>query len=144
MEQMAPVGPVYQAGTLSGNPLAMTAGIETLRRLQEPGVYQQLEAYSTHLMAEIGVAARHAGVSVQQNRVGSMQCTFFTSEPVVDYRTAKCADTTRYAAFFWGMLARHVYLPPSQFETTFISLAHGEKEINATIAAACEALKSIG
>ena len=143
MEWIAPRGPVYQAGTLSGNPLAMTAGLETLRQLQEPAVYQQLETRSARLMEGIESAACQARIPVQQNRVGSMQCTFFTSEPVTNYSTAKQADTIRYAAFFWGMLDRGVYLPPSQFETTFISLAHGEEEIETTIVAAREVLESM-
>ena len=143
MAWVAPAGPMYQAGTLSGNPLAMTAGIATLKLLQEPGVYQTLDARSGHLAMGLARAAERAGVPVQQHRVGSMQCTFFTSDPVVDYQTAKRADTQRYATFFHGMLKRGVYLAPSQFEATFLSLAHTGEDVDHTIEAAEEVMAAM-
>lgn len=144
MELVAPLGPMYQAGTLSGNPLAMAAGIATLEVLQKPGTYEQLDALATQLAEGLGQAAQAAGVPVRQTRVGSMMGFFFTSEPVVDYASAKTSDTGRYARYFWGMLEQGVYLAPSQFEAAFISLAHGEMEIGHTLAAAREVLRQIG
>ena len=142
MELMAPVGPVYQAGTLSGNPLAMAAGIATLRLLQRPGVYEELDRKAARLSAGIGQAAAKAGVPVYQTRVGSMMCTFFADGPVTDYVSAKRADTKKYARFFRAMLENGVYLAPSQFETAFMSLAHDEEDIDRTIAAAESAFKA--
>ncbi len=136
MEQLAPVGPVYQAGTLSGNPLAMTAGLETLRQLGAPGVYEALEAKSAALADGLTAAARDAGVAVQLNRVGSMMTGFFTDSPVTDYDSAKTADTARYARWFRAMLNRGVYLAPSQFEATLVSTAHTDDDIAATVEAA--------
>jgi glutamate-1-semialdehyde 2,1-aminomutase len=136
MELIAPLGPVYQAGTLSGNPLAMAAGVATLRLLAEPGVYDHLEALGRRLADGLASAARAAGVPYTANRVGSMLTGFFCSGPVLDYATAKLADTRRYATFFQAMLERGVYLAPSQFEAGFVSLAHTEADIDATIAAA--------
>ena len=140
MEMVAPVGPVYQAGTLAGNPLAMTAGIVTLRELARPGVYETLEQRSARLAEGIGAAARLAGVPVCQNRAGSLSCAFFTDRPVNDVASARSCDTARYARFFRSMLAKGVYLAPSQFEASFLSLAHGEQEIDCTVRAAEEAL----
>ncbi len=140
MEQVAPMGPIYQAGTLSGNPLAMRVGIEMLDLLEEPGTYERLERAAGRLEAELRRAAHAAGVAATLNRVGSMLTLFFTDEAVVDFRTAKTSDTERFAAFFRGMLERGVYLPPSQFEAWFVSLCHGEEEIRATVEAAALSL----
>ena len=135
MELVAPAGPVYQAGTLSGNPLAMTAGIETLRTLGEPGVWDGLERAGERLVA--GLEAIRAPVQI--TRVGTMFGLFFTDAPVRNWEDAKDADTERFAAFHRAMLERGVYLAPSQFEAAFLSTAHGDAEIDATIAAAAEA-----
>jgi glutamate-1-semialdehyde 2,1-aminomutase len=143
MEMVAPLGPVYQAGTLAGNPLAMTAGIVTLRELARPGVYETLEQRSARLAEGIGAAASAAGVPVCQTRVGSLSCAFFTDQPVSDVASARRSDTARYARFFRLMLARGVYLAPSQFEASFLSLAHGEEEIDCTVRAAEEALADL-
>jgi glutamate-1-semialdehyde 2,1-aminomutase len=143
MDRIAPSGPVYQAGTLSGNPLAMRAGIETLDILSSAGAYERLEALSARLAAGLEAAARGAGVPAAVNRVGSMLTGFFTAGPVVDYGTATRADTKRYARFFHAMLARGVYLAPSQFEAAFVSTAHDEALVDRTIAAAAEAMKEV-
>jgi glutamate-1-semialdehyde 2,1-aminomutase len=142
MEMVAPLGPVYQAGTLSGNPLSMTAGIETLKVLAQPGFYQRLEEKSARLAAGLRAAAEAARTPVFQTRVGSMFCTFFSPERVVDYASAKRSDTSRYALFFRAMLENGVYLAPSQFEAGFLSLAHSEQDIDRTIQAAEAALAS--
>jgi len=139
MELVAPSGPVYQAGTLSGNPLAMTAGIETLRELREPGVWDGLERTGERLLA--GLAA--IGAPVQLARVGTMFGLFFTDEPVTSWDNAKQADIERFGRFHRAMLERGVYLAPSQFEAGFLSTAHGDAEIEATIAAAADALASL-
>jgi glutamate-1-semialdehyde 2,1-aminomutase len=136
---IAPTGPVYQAGTLSGNPLAMAAGAVQLELLQEPGVYEQLEQRSAALMAGLEGAAQSASVAVQTTRVGSMFCTFFTSDAVTDEASAKRSDTRAFATYFRAMLERGVYLAPSQFEAGFVSLAHTGEEIESTIHAAREA-----
>ncbi len=136
MEMVAPAGPMYQAGTLSGNPLAMTAGIETLKELQAPQVWRALEETAANLSAGIKTAAQKAGVPTIQTRVGTMLSTFFTDQQVTNWATAKTADTDRFATFFRRMLRRGVYQAPSQFEAVFISTAHGEIEIESTIAAA--------
>jgi glutamate-1-semialdehyde 2,1-aminomutase len=141
MALLAPDGPVYQAGTLSGNPLAMTAGIETLTALCEPDVYATLERRSARLAAGVADAAKAADVPVYSSRVGSMFTTFFTDTPVVDYATAKTANTRRYARFFNAMLSRGVYLAPSQFEAGFLSLAHDDEAIDRTIEAARHAFR---
>jgi glutamate-1-semialdehyde 2,1-aminomutase len=143
MEQMAPTGPVYQAGTLSGNPLAMRAGIETLDLLDEPGVYEGLEHQSAKLADGLSRAAAEAGVVTTLNRVGSMMTTFFAAGPVTDFASAAKTDTKRYAAFFHGMLRRGVYLAPSAFEAGFVSTCHGDAEIEATVAAAAETFREI-
>ncbi|UCD30714.1 MAG: glutamate-1-semialdehyde 2,1-aminomutase [Planctomycetota bacterium] len=143
MEQLSPLGPVYQAGTLSGNPLAMAAGVATLGALHEPGVYARLERVSSHFADGIASAARTANIEICQTRTGSMIGTFFQAGPVVDYASAMNSDTRAYACFFHAMLERGVYLAPSQFETTFISLAHTEKQIDKTIAAAEEAFAEV-
>jgi glutamate-1-semialdehyde 2,1-aminomutase len=139
MELVAPAGPVYQAGTLSGNPLAMTAGIETLRALAEPGVWDGLERAGGRL--EAGLSSLDAGVQI--GRLGSMFGLFFSDVPVRDWDTAKQADTARFAAFHAAMLERGVYLAPSQFEAGFLSTAHGDAEIDATIEAARDALAGL-
>jgi glutamate-1-semialdehyde 2,1-aminomutase len=136
MQQVSPLGPVYQAGTLSGNPLAMAAGLATLNLLGEPGVYEHLERLSARLVDGLGEAARSAGVAYTANRVGSMFTGFFSDRPVTDYASAKLADTRRYARFFHAMLDRGVYLAPSQFEAGFVSLAHTESDIDLTLNAA--------
>ena len=136
MEMVAPAGPMYQAGTLSGNPLAMTAGIVTLRTLQTPGVWDQLERAAVALTQGIGDAAKKAGVPVQQKRVGTMFATFFTETPVRDWATVKTCDTERFGKFFSAMLENGIYLAPSQFEAGFISTAHTPEVIEMTIAAA--------
>jgi glutamate-1-semialdehyde 2,1-aminomutase len=140
MERVAPAGDVYQAGTLSGNPLAMRAGIETLDLLEEPGTYERLEAISARLARGLEGAARDVGIAATVNRVGSMLTAFFTAGPVTDLASAMRSDTKRYAAFFHGMLDRGVYLAPSQFEAAFVSTAHTEADVDRTIDAAREAL----
>jgi glutamate-1-semialdehyde 2,1-aminomutase len=142
MEAVAPLGPVYQAGTLSGNPLAMTAGIETLQLCQAPGFYEDLEARARRLAEGLAAAAREAGVAVRGTRVGSMLTLFFTDREVVDYGTAKTASTHRYAAFFRAMLDQGVSLAPSQFEAAFVSAAHTEADIDRTLDAAQAAFRA--
>jgi glutamate-1-semialdehyde 2,1-aminomutase len=141
MSMVAPEGPVYQAGTLSGNPLAMRAGIETLDLLDEEGEYERLERTSAMLAAGLEERARTAGLEVTLNRVGSMFTVFFTAGPVVDSDTAARSDTKRFAAFFHGMLERGVYLPPSQFESWFVSTAHGVGDVEKTLAASEKAFR---
>jgi glutamate-1-semialdehyde 2,1-aminomutase len=143
MQQVSPVGPVYQAGTLSGNPLAMAAGIATLDALAEPGVYARLEETSRRLEDGLAGAVARAGAKARVQRVGSMLTLFFSAEPVTDYAAAKRCDTAAFARFFHGMLARGVYLPASQFEAWFVSLAHGLEEIGRTVAAVGEALREV-
>ncbi len=133
MQAIAPLGPVYQAGTLSGNPLAVTAGLTTLRLLKEEGVYEQLEEKGAYLSKGVGEAFSDAGVPVQSHRVGSMFCNFFTNAPVVDYASAKASDTERFAKFFTGLLNEGIYIAPSQFETGFVSLAHTKEDLDRTI-----------
>jgi glutamate-1-semialdehyde 2,1-aminomutase len=139
MQLISPLGPVYQAGTLSGNPLAMAAGLATLQLLGEPGVYQHLERLSERLVDGLSEAARAAGVAYTANRVGSMFTGFFCEQPVTDYTSAKQSDTRRYARFFHAMLEHGVYLAPSQFEAGFVSLAHTDADIDATLNAAAAA-----
>ncbi|HUZ02563.1 MAG TPA: glutamate-1-semialdehyde 2,1-aminomutase [Thermomicrobiaceae bacterium] len=143
MEQMAPVGPIYQAGTLAGNPLAMAAGIATLEVLRQPGSYERLELLGRRLADGLLAAAGAAGIPVTVNRVGSMLTGFFTGEPVADYDTATSADTGRYARYHRAMLERGVYLAPSQFEAAFVSLAHTEADLDRTAEAAVEALRVV-
>jgi len=144
MSHVAPLGTVYQAGTLSGNPLAVTAGLVTLRQLRQPGVYATLEARGRALERGLAAAAENAGVPLAVNRVGSMLTAFFCDGAVTDYASAKRADTARYARFFHAMLARGVFLAPSQFEAAFVSLAHSETDLADAARAAAEALASIG
>lgn len=136
MSLVAPAGPVYQAGTLSGNPLAMAAGIVTLKLLANPQVYRALDALGTHLAEGLRDAAREAGCAVAVSQVGSMLTVFFRAEAPRDYATARQADTARYAAFFRAMLDAGVYLPPAQFEAMFVSMAHTQADLQRTIEAA--------
>jgi len=140
MSHVAPEGPVYQAGTLSGNPLAMAAGCAALDALQATGVYPRLAALTSRLTDGLASAAKAAPVEVTINRVASMFTMFFCRGPVTDYASAKASDTARFARFFHGMLRRGVYLPPAQFEAAFVSLAHTELDVDNTLRAAREAL----
>ncbi len=143
MEMVAPAGPMYQAGTLSGNPLAMTAGIETLKLLRQPGVYEHLDR-STNMLAEGMLAvAKETGHATTGNQIGAMFSMFFTDRPVMNYADAKTSDLKKFARFHRGMLERGVYLAPSQFEAGFMSLAHTEADIEATLAAARDVLSQI-
>ncbi len=141
MQLVAPLGPVYQAGTLSGNPLAMAAGIATLQELRKPGRYEELEHKGQLLENGIERVLREEGGAVQFVRVGAIFCLFFTAEHVIDYASAKTADTQRFARFFWSMLKQGVYLPPSQFEGCFISLALEDEMIEETVEAVSVALR---
>ena len=143
MNQVAPLGPVYQAGTLAGNPLAMSAGIATLKQLRAPGFYDALKQNSARLTAGLQKAIAETRVSAQINAVGSLSTIFFTSEQVRDYAGAKRSDTKRYARFFREMLDRGIFLAPSQFEAAFVSAAHTPEDIDRTIAAARDALRAI-
>ena len=143
MEKIAPVGPIYQAGTLSGNPLAMVAGIETLKLLSKAGVYKTLEKSSAELEAGLREAASEAGVPVTLNRVGSMFTAFFTDQKVKDFASARTSDTTRFGKYFLSMLKNGVNLAPSQFEAAFLSLAHTKADIAKTIEAARKSLKGL-
>jgi glutamate-1-semialdehyde 2,1-aminomutase len=136
MRQVAPDGPVYQAGTLSGNPLAMAAGLEVLRRLQEPGVYERLGAMTRRLTQGLGERARAAGVPLSAVAVGGMFGFFFHAGPVEDFAAAKKADEAAFRGFFHAMLEAGIYLAPSAYEAGFVSLSHGDAEIDATLAAA--------
>ena len=143
MALVAPAGPMYQAGTLSGNPLAMTAGIETLLALGEDGAWQKLDEAGEALVNGLQDAAREAGVPVVASRVGSMFGLFFAESPVLDWETASKADTARFAAYFQAMLNSGVYLAPSQFEAGFLSTAHDEQIVDATINAAKKAVRAL-
>lgn len=143
MEMVAPAGPVYQAGTLSGNPLAMTAGLATLRVLSRPGTYDQLERAGATLEVGLLDAAREAGVPVCCQRMGSLLTLFFQEGPVRCWEDAAHSDTGRYGRFFHALLEWGVYFPPSQFEACFLSLAHGQGELERTVAAAREALRGV-
>jgi glutamate-1-semialdehyde 2,1-aminomutase len=143
MEMVAPSGPIYQAGTLSGNPLAMIAGITTLDLLKKEGAYEKLEKTSRTLSEGLKQAALEAGVNAFFTRVGAMSCMFFTDKEVFDYNSAKTSSTDKYAAYFRAMLERGVYLAPSQFEATFISLSHSREDIEKTVAASRIALKEV-
>ena len=145
MNLVAPLGPMYQAGTLSGNPLAMAAGIATLKRLQEKKaeIYPQLEALSGKLVDGVAATAKDAKVPLTLNRAGSMFTWFFTSDPVTDWESAAKADTKAFGKFFRAMLDAGVYLPPSQFEAAFLGAAHTEDDISNTIAAAKHAFSAL-
>jgi len=138
MDLVAPLGPMYQAGTLSGNPLAMAAGCATVKRLRDhkQEVYSQLEKLSAQLVEGVAAAAKEAGVPLCHNRVGSMFTWFFTPGPVTDWDSASKSNTEAFATFFRTMLDNGIYLPPSQYEAAFLSTAHTEQDIQQTIAAA--------
>lgn len=136
MESLSPMGAVYQAGTLSGNPLATAAGLATLEVLEEPGVFDSAEARMTRLCDELGALAQEAGVAVSQGQAGTMGGLFFREGPVRNFTEAAQSNTERYARFFWGLLTRGVYIAPSQFEVLFYSTAHGEAELDRTLSAA--------
>jgi glutamate-1-semialdehyde 2,1-aminomutase len=143
MDLIAPVGPVYQAGTLSGNPLAVTAGLATLQQLRTKGIYKKLEELSAALEKGLGEATKKVGIPMTQTRVGSMLTFFFTAGPVVDWNSAKLSDTKRYGQFFHKMLDQGIYFAPSQFEAAFLSTAHTPTDIEKTIRAAHTAFKSL-
>jgi len=143
MEQVAPLGGVYQAGTLSGNPLAVAAGLATLAALDDPAAYNRLEALGRRLQEEMEKAARSAEVAVTVNRVGSMLTAFFTGDAVTDFASAKRSDTERYAKFFHAMLERGIFLAPSQFEAAFVSLAHQEADLEAVAEAARQSFQAL-
>jgi glutamate-1-semialdehyde 2,1-aminomutase len=143
MKQVLPTGPVFQAGTLSGNPVAMAAGIATLQELRERPPYAKLGELTQRLVLGLAAAARDTGVPHCINHVGSMWTLFLTAGPVTDYDSAKTCDTARFGRFFWAMMDRGVYLPCSQFEAAFVSTQHTEKHIDKTIAAARDALVKI-
>jgi glutamate-1-semialdehyde 2,1-aminomutase len=143
MEALAPIGPVYQAGTLSGNPIAMIAGLALLDKLAEPGVYERLDRMGGRLGDGLSAAAEAAGLATSCNRVGSMSTMFFTGTEVVDWASASTSDTAKYAAFFRGMLERGFTIAPSQFEACFVSLAHTDDDIDAFVSAASEVLADL-
>jgi glutamate-1-semialdehyde 2,1-aminomutase len=143
MKQVMPAGPVFQAGTLSGNPLAVAAGLATLEELRDHPPYERLDQLGRVLAEGLDLAATATGVPHQLARVGSMWTLFFSAEPVTDYDTAKKSDTARFARFFWAMLDRGVYLPCSQFEAAFLSAAHTEQQVRETIAGAEAALAEV-
>jgi glutamate-1-semialdehyde 2,1-aminomutase len=143
MDRVAPAGPVYQAGTLSGNPLAVSAGLATLRRLQKEDPFGRMEMRSNALQRGLLDSAAKAGVPVRVNRVGSMLTIFFTDREITDFESAKTSDLKRFNGFFHAMLEQGVYLPPSQFEVAFISAAHTEDDIERTIKAATQAFSTL-
>ena len=143
MSHVMPAGPVFQAGTLSGNPVAMAAGITTLQELRDRPPYAKLEQQSAKLADGLTKAATAAGVPHRLNRLGSMWTLFLTAGPVTDYDTAKQCDAAKFGRFFWAMMDRGVYLPCSQFEAAFLSIRHGDKEVEQTIGAAQEALAEV-
>jgi len=143
MDQVAPSGPIYQAGTLAGNPLAMAAGIATLDHLRRKGLYEKLESLAIRLQVGLARAAQAAGVMLTVNRAASMWTPFFCRGPVSDYAGARASDTALFARFFRGMLERGIYLPPGQFEAAFVSDAHHEHDIDATISAAGDVLRGL-
>ena len=143
MKCVAPEGDVYQAGTLSGNPLAVTAGITTLNLLSEPGVYHKLETKADTLAAGLAEATKKNGIAAYHSRVGSMLMLYFTSEAVTDADGARTADTDRFRDYFWGLLKKGIYIAPSQFEAGFVSLVHSDEDIQDTIAAASEVISHI-
>src|SRR5437762_1802122 len=143
MDQVAPLGPVYQAGTLAGNPLAMRAGIAALKQLTKPGLYEEMTQLAQRLAVGLRTELKDAGIPGQINAIGSLATVFFTPGPVRNYADAKRSDTKRYARFFREMLPRGIFLAPSQFEAAFLSAAHTPGDIEQTLAAAREALQSI-
>lgn len=143
MNNVAPLGPVYQAGTLAGNPLAMSAGIATLKELQRPGLYEGINALAKKLVAGLHDAVKESGIKAQVNAIASLSTLFFTSQAVTNYAGAKTAETKVYARFFREMLNRGIFLAPSQFEAAFVSASHTEADIDRTIAAAKDVLQLI-
>jgi glutamate-1-semialdehyde 2,1-aminomutase len=143
MNNVAPLGPVYQAGTLAGNPLAMSAGIATLKELAKPGVYENISTNARKLVHGLKNALAGAGIAAQVNSMGSLSTIFFAPEPVTDYNGAKRADTKLYARYFREMLNRGIFLAPSQFEAAFVSACHTPADIERTVAAAREVLKAM-
>ena len=141
MDRIAPAGPIYQAGTLSGNPLAVSAGLATLKRLKKDSPYDRLEALGARLERGVIEAAGKAGIQVRVNRVGSMLTFFFTDREVTDFQSARTSDTKRFSRFFHAMIDQGIYLPSSQFEAVFISAAHTESDIDQTVSAATRALE---
>jgi glutamate-1-semialdehyde 2,1-aminomutase len=142
MDRIAPLGPVYQAGTLSGNPLAVAAGLATLKLVQAPGFFERLQAASEHLLAGLAAAAAEAGVAFSAQCVGGMFGIYFRSKPPADLTQAMGSDTQAFNRFFHAMLAHGIYLAPSAFEAGFVSAAHGEAEIGETLLAAREAFRA--
>ena len=143
MQSVAPLGDVYQAGTLSGNPLAMSAGIATLQTLAEPGVYELLENRAQALAEGLKSATDRHGIDACHNRVGSMLMFYFTNTAVSDYETAQTSNINRFGQYFWGLLERGVYIAPSQFEAGFVSLSHSQSDVEQTVRAADEVLSRI-
>ena len=143
MDHVAPLGPVYQAGTLAGNPLAMRAGIAALTQLTKPGLYEQVTQLAQQLVFGLRAELANAGIPAQINAIGSLATVFFTPDPVKNYNDAKRSDTKRYARFFREMLDRGIFLAPSQFEAAFVSAAHTVQDIDRTLAAARESLQAI-
>ncbi|HEY2457527.1 MAG TPA: glutamate-1-semialdehyde 2,1-aminomutase [Candidatus Acidoferrum sp.] len=143
MNNVAPLGPVYQAGTLAGNPLAMSAGIATLKELSEPGLYERIDTLASKLVAGLRHALVKTGVAAQVNSIGSLSTIFFAPQPVTNYASAKASDTKLYARYFREMLDRGIFLAPSQFEAAFVSASHTDADIDRTISATHEGLQSI-
>jgi len=143
MDHVAPLGPVYQAGTLAGNPLAMRAGIAALQQLTKPGLYEEMTQLAQRLVLGLRAELADAGIPAQINAIGSLATVFFTPDPVKNYNDAKRSDTKRYARFFREMLDRGIFLAPSQFEAAFVSAAHTVQDIDRTLAAARESLQAI-
>ena len=143
MDYLAPLGPVYQAGTLSGNPLAMAAGLALLDELSDGTIYAKLEQTGAALQTGLMEAARSAGIPVQFNRLGSMFCAYFTDQPVHNLADAMRSDRARFAKYFHAMLEQGIYLAPSQFEAGFISVAHTQDDIEKTVRAARKALAAL-
>jgi glutamate-1-semialdehyde 2,1-aminomutase len=143
MDLVAPAGPVYQAGTLSGNPLAVSAGLKTLEILRRPGIYERLDSLAAKLTTGLIAEAARQGAQMTLNRIGSMFTTFFTPNPVSDYATAKKSDTAAYGLFFRSLLEAGVYFPPSQFEAAFVSTSHSEGDVTATLQAASYAFAGL-
>jgi len=143
MDQVAPLGPVYQAGTLAGNPLAMRAGIAALQQLTKPGLYEEVTALAQRLASGLRAQVADAGIPAQINAIGPLAAIFFTSAPVRNYTDAKRSDTKRYARFFREMLDQGIFLAPSQFEATFVSTAHTSQDIDRTLGATHESLQAI-
>lgn len=143
MDKLAPLGPVYQAGTLSGNPIAVAAGIQTLRILSQPGAYEGLEEKTRHLVESLRENARRLKADIHINQIGSMFTLFFSSHRVYDYQSAKRSDEKKFAQYFQGMLRQGIYLPCSQFETNFLSLAHTDEDVERTVKANYETLRTL-